>query len=186
MKNILPAARLLLFFTILCGIIYPFGMTLLSQFFFSNKAHGSLIYKNDQLVGSELIGQSFEKPENFWGRPSAVSYNPQPSGGSNLGLVSVDLKKAVDERRTKLIQAHGADQEPPQDLLFASASGLDPHISPEAAFYQVRRVAQARHLNEESVRKTAEGLVEPAQWGFFGKPRVNVVLLNMALENMKE
>lgn len=186
MKSFLTAVRLLLFFTVLCGLIYPAVMTGVSQFFFSRQAHGSLIEKNGQTVGSELIGQNFEKPENFWGRPSAVGYNPQPSGGSNLAPTSADLKKMVDERRTKLIQVHGSDQEPPQDLLFASASGLDPHISPAAAFYQVHRVATARHQEDAAVRRLVEGAVEPAQWGIFGEPRVNVVLLNMALNNMKE
>lgn len=186
MKNILTAARFLLFLTVLCGLIYPVAMTGISQFFFSEKAAGSLIYQKGQLVGSELIGQNFEKPENFWGRPSAVGYNPQPSGGSNLGQVSADLKTAVAERRTKLIQAHGAEQEPPQDLLFASGSGLDPHISPAAAFYQVHRVAVARHQDEAAVRQLVEAAIEPAQWRLFGQPRVNVVLLNMALDNIKE
>ena len=186
MKLFSTALRLLLFFTVLCGLIYPAVMTLASQFLFSDKANGSLIYKNGQLIGSELIGQSFEKAENFWGRPSAVGYNPQPSGGSNLGQVSADLKKTVDERRQKLIQAHGSEVQPPQDLLYASASGLDPHISPEAALYQVHRVAQARHRDEASIRQLVETMTEPPQWHLFGKPRVNVVLLNMALDNMKE
>lgn len=186
MKNFLPAARLFLFLTILCGLVYPVLMTGLAQFFFSKKAQGSLIYQNGQLIGSELIGQNFEKPDYFWGRPSAVGYNPQPSGGSNLGPASADLKKIIEDRRVKLIQAHGTSQEPPQDLLFASASGLDPHISPEAAFYQVHRVAEARHQNEATLRQLVESSIEPSQWHFFGQPRVNVLLLNMALNDMKE
>lgn len=186
MKQFLIAVRIMVFFTILCGVAYPLAMTGLSQVLFSEKANGSLVYKNDQPVGSALIGQNFEKLQYFWSRPSAIGYNPQPSGGSNLGQVSADLKKVVDERTAKLKESHATTEEPPQDLIFASASGLDPHISPEAARYQIKRVAAARNIDAAQIEKMVAANTQSEQWGIFGKPRVNVVLLNMALDNLKE
>lgn len=186
MKHLITSIRILLFFTLLCGVVYPLGMTALSQVLFSEEANGSLVYKNNKTIGSVLIGQNFEKNEYFWPRPSAIGYNPQPSGGSNLGPISADLKKIVDERIVKLKQVNRTSEEPPQDLIFASASGLDPHISPEAARYQINRVALNRKLNVSVVQKLVSQNTENSQWGLFGKPRVNVLLLNIDLDNLKE
>jgi K+-transporting ATPase ATPase C chain len=186
MKHFLPALRLKIFFTILLGLGYPFVMTAIGQALFSQKVNGDFVTYNGRLVGSKWIGQNFEKPQYFWGRPSAVSYNPQPSGGSNLGQASQDLKKAVEERATKLKAAH-PDQtgEIPQDLLFTSASGLDPHISPEAARYQMQRVAHARSLSVEQLQKLIEQVTEPRPFGILGEPVVNVLALNLALDQLQ-
>jgi K+-transporting ATPase ATPase C chain len=183
MKYVMPAIRFKLFMTILLGLIYPFAMTGISKVIFPRQASGDFISRGGQVVGSSLIAQKFEKLEYFWSRPSGVDYNPLPSGGSNLGQASGDLKKAVDERRAKLKAAH-SDQtgEPPQDLLFASASGLDPHISPDAAQYQLNRVAKARNISPDQVQKLIEQASEGRQWGILGEPTVNVLALNLALD----
>lgn len=169
--------------TILLGLAYPFAMTGISQVLFTDNANGNFTSRGGQIVGAKLIGQNFEKPEYFWSRPSAIGYNPLPSGGSNLGQAAAALKQAVEERRAKLKAAHTEQQgEPPQDLLFASSSGLDPHISLEAASYQLPRVAKARNLNTTQVQKFVEEVTEHRQFGIFGEPTVNVLALNLALD----
>lgn len=183
MKYLMPAIRFKIFMTILLGLIYPFAMTGVSQVAFPNQANGQLIMRHGQVIGSALIAQNFEKQNYFWPRPSAVSFNPLPSGGSNLSQTSADLKKVVDERREKIKAAHlEQSAEPPQDLLFASASGLDPHISIEAAEYQVQRVAKNRNLSVDEVKKLVTESTEERQFGLFGEPTVNVLLLNLALD----
>lgn len=183
MKYVLPAIRFKLFMTLLLGLIYPLMMTGVAQSLFPRQASGDFVSRGGQVIGSRLIAQKFEKPEYFWPRPSAVDYNPLPSGGSNLGQASADLKKIFDERWAKLKQAHPEQAgEPPQDLLFASASGLDPHISPAAAQYQLQRVAYARGLSIEIVQSLIEQASEPRQWGILGEPTVNVLALNLALD----
>lgn len=186
-KYIIPALRFKIFMTILLGLIYPFTMTGIAKILFHDQASGQFIERNNQVIGSALIGQSFQKNEYFWPRPSAINYNPLPSGGSNLGQASQDLKKVVDERRARLKAAH-SDQiiDPPQDLLFASASGLDPHISPEAALYQMQRVAMARKLSLEQVKMLIDQASEQRQWGLFGEPTVNVLLLNLSLDSLSQ
>lgn len=187
MKYIMPAIRFKIFVTILLGLIYPLAMTGVSKILLPHQSSGNFISRNGQLIGSKLIGQNFEKSEYFWPRPSAIGYNPLPSGGSNLGQDSADLKKAVDERSTKLKATH-PDQsgEPPQDLLFASASGLDPHISIEAAHYQLSRVAKTRRLNPEQVQKLIEQATESRPFGILGEPTVNVLTLNLSLDETRE
>jgi K+-transporting ATPase ATPase C chain len=187
MKYIIPAIRFKVFVTILLGVIYPFAMTGIAKVLFPNQASGGFITRGGQIIGSKLIGQNFEKPEYFWPRPSAIGYNPLPSGGSNLGQDSADLKKTTDERKTKLKAAHPDQPEaPPQDLLFASASGIDPHISIEAAHYQLSRVAKIRHLNPAQVQKMIESSTANRQWVVFGEPTVNVLTLNLALDETQE
>lgn len=183
MKYLMPAIRFKIFMTVLLGIVYPFTMTWITQVMFPRQASGDFISRGGQVIGSAKIAQAFEKPEYFWPRPSAISYNPLPSGGSNQGQASQDLKKIVDERRAKLKSAHpDQSNEPPQDLLFASASGLDPHISPEAAQYQMLRVAKARNLNVEQVETLVIQSTEGRQLGILGEPTVNVLQLNLALD----
>lgn len=184
MKYIMPAIRFKIFMTLLLGLIYPFAMTGVTQLVFPSQSSGDFITRGGQVVGSAKIAQNFEKPEYFWPRPSAISYNPLPSGGSNQSQSSQALKDAVDGRRVKLKSAH-SDQtiEPPQDLLFASASGLDPHISPEAAEYQLNRVVKARNLSVEQVQKLIKEASVSRQLGIFGEPTVNVLALNVALDN---
>lgn len=185
MKHALPALRMLIFMTLLTGIIYPVLVTGLSKVFFFEKATGSLIKFRGNVIGSELIGQKFESDRYFWSRPSAVDYNPLPSGGSNLGLASQDLKKIIDERSAKLMNKHPQSGNPPQDLIFASGSGLDPHISVAAAYFQVARIAQMRGLGNSAVRKVVNELTEPRQFGIFGEPRINVLKLNLAMDKLE-
>ena len=182
MKSVLPALKLFIAITLLCGLIYPLAMTGVAKLFFSHSAEGEMISRDGKVVGSKWMAQKFEKAEYFWPRPSAIDYNPLSSGGSNLGQTSADLKKAVDARREKLKAAHPDAGEPPQDLLFASASGLDPDISPAAAQYQLARVALARHRDAAEIEKLIEQVTETPQFGILGESRVNVLKLNLALD----
>ena len=175
--------RMLIYLTVVTGIVYPLIVTGISLGLMKEKALGSWIKSRDKLVGSEFIGQKFETDRYFWSRPSAIGYNPLPSGGTNLGPINQDLKKGVDERASLLKNKH-PNGDVPQDLLFSSASGLDPHISPEAALFQVNRVAQARGLEATALSKLVASLTESRQFGFLGEPRVNVLRLNIALDEL--
>jgi K+-transporting ATPase ATPase C chain len=184
-----PAIVLLALFTILTGLVYPLLVTGIAQGLFPSQANGSLIVQGDKAVGSVLIGQPFDDPKYFWGRLSATApfpYNAGASSGSNLGPTNPDLKKAVQGRMEVLRAADPSNQAPvPVDLATASGSGLDPHISPASALYQVRRVARARGLDEATARHLVEQHIEGRQLGILGEPRVNVVRLNLALDAMK-
>ncbi|MBK9039764.1 MAG: potassium-transporting ATPase subunit KdpC [Bdellovibrionales bacterium] len=182
MKHIIPAIRMLIFMTVLTGLGYPLLVTVVGQVLFKRQANGSMALSGDVTVGSWLVAQNFEGPKYFWPRPSGASFNPLPSSGGNQGQISASLKTAVDERKARLKVAHPEMGEPPQDLLFASGSGLDPEISPEAARYQLSRVATARGMNKAQVKKLIDQLTKGRQFGFFGEPRVNVLALNVALD----
>ncbi|WP_366513160.1 potassium-transporting ATPase subunit KdpC [Methylobacter sp.] len=186
-KHIKPALLMLLFFTALTGIAYPLTVTLIAQTVFPNQANGSLLGSGEQPLGSELIGQAFSRHEYFWGRPSATSpvpYNGRASGGSNQGPTNPALIDAVQARIKALRDADpGHSEAVPVDLVTASASGLDPHISPAAAAYQISRVAKARQIPPDRVRELVERYAEPRQWGVLGEPRVNVLKLNLALDH---
>jgi len=185
-SHIKPAIFMLLFFTGLTGIAYPLAVTFSAQTLFPSQANGSLLGSNEQPLGSELIGQAFNRPEYFWGRPSAtspVSYNGVASSGSNQGPTNPAMIDAVQARIKALRDADTSHSEAiPVDLVTASASGLDPHISPAAAAYQISRVANVRHLSPESVRELVDRYTEARQWGILGEPRVNVLKLNLALD----
>lgn len=170
--------------TFLTGVLYPLLVTAISNAVFFEKAAGSLVRSGENFVGSELIGQKFESPRYFHSRPSAVEYNPLPSGGSNLGLTSADLKKIVDERTAKLTADNPGAGSPPADLLFASGSGLDPHISVAAADFQTARVARVRVLDVSAVHKIVNDLTERRQFDMLGEPRVNVLRLNLAIDEL--
>jgi len=174
--------------TLLTGVLYPLAVTGIAQAAFPRRANGSFIESDGRLVGSELIGQHFEKPEYFWSRPSATTPFPDnatSSGGSNLGPTSPDLHKQVQERIEALRAADPTNSAPiPADLATASGSGLDPHISPAAAAYQVARVARARGVPEPVVRELVARCTEPRQFGLLGEPRVNVLRLNLALDHL--
>jgi potassium-transporting ATPase KdpC subunit len=195
LKELRPALVLLVLFTILTGVIYPFAVTGIAQIAFPHQANGSLIMKDGNVIGSELIGQAFTSERYFHGRPSATvapdpndasktvdaPYNAANSTGSNLGPTS----KALIERVTRDVEVRKG-QNPnarvPTDLVTASGSGLDPHISPDAALFQVPRVAKARNMPEDRLRQLVNGRVEGRLLGIFGEPRINVLALNMALD----
>lgn len=176
----------LLILTVITGVAYPLLVTAIAQIVFPHQANGSLIVKNGKPVGSALIGQPFDAPKYFWGRPSATTpfpYNAGSSSGSNLSPTNPDLVKAVQARVEALRAADPGNMSPvPVDLVTASASGLDPHISPAAALYQVRRVARARGLSGDAVRKLVEQHIAARQLWLLGEPRVNVLVLNLALD----
>ncbi len=182
----LQAIRTLLVLSVLTGVVYPLLVTGIARVGFASQARGSLIEKNGRVVGSRLIGQPFSDPKYFWGRPSATSpmpYNGGSSSGSNLGPTNPALKEAVEARVKALREAGGDPSKPvPIDLVTASGSGLDPHISPAAAEYQVARVAKARNLPEDRVRSVVARHTEGRQFGFLGEPRVNVLMLNLELD----
>jgi K+-transporting ATPase ATPase C chain len=184
-----PAFGSLLLFTLITGIIYPLMVTGIAQIIFPWRANGSLIEGDGQVIGSELIGQSFTDPKYFWGRPSATTpfpYNAAASSGSNLGPTNQAFEQAVRARIEALQSADPGNASPiPVDLVTASASGLDPHISVAAALYQMPRVSRERGLSEEQVRILVEQYTEGRQLGFLGEPRVNVLKLNLALEGLK-
>ena len=189
LAHLRSAVLMLLLLTGLTGVVYPLVVTGIAQIVFPHQANGSLIIRNGTPAGSELIGQPFDDPKYFWGRPSATAPFPDnaaASSGSNLGPTNPDLLKAVADRVKILRQADPGNSAPvPVDLVTASGSGLDPHISPAAALYQVRRVAKARGLPEEAVRRLVERQVEGRQFGLLGEPRVNVLKLNLALDTLK-
>ena len=182
-----PALVLFLLLSIITGLVYPLAVTGIAQLAFPASANGSLIRQGDKVVGSELIGQAFSDPKHFWSRPSATSpmpYNAANSAGSNQGALNPALADAVKARIVALRGAGPGNTAPvPVDLVTASASGLDPHISRAAADYQAARVARARGLPEADVRALVERHTEPAWLGFIGEPRVHVLRLNLALDS---
>ncbi|MEI6562345.1 MAG: potassium-transporting ATPase subunit KdpC [Verrucomicrobiota bacterium] len=179
MKTIIQALRLLILLTLLTGVAYPVAVTVAARLVFPNQASGSIVSRDGKTVGSALLAQKFESDRYFWPRPSAGDYATVPSGASNLGPTSEALKKAIAERRVKF----GADA--PVEMLTASGSGLDPHISPESAIQQINRVAKARDLNPERVGALVKAAIQPPQWGVFGESRVNVLALNLRLDALK-
>ena len=187
MKSLVVSLKIFLFFTVLTGIIYPLFVTGIAQVAFPSKANGSLITKNNQVVGSELIGQQFNSAKYFTSRPSAISYNALPSGGSNYGVTSAKLKEQVAERRKQFLAFNNLDSLTaiPSEMLFASGSGLDPHISPQAAYLQVNRIAIARNYNDSQKQNlilTIKKLTEAPQLLCLGDERINVLLLNLELD----
>jgi potassium-transporting ATPase KdpC subunit len=190
MKTLIISLKIFLFFTVLTGIIYPLLITLITQVAFHSKANGSIIFKNSKAIGSELIGQQFDSTIYFMSRPSSVSYNPLPSGGSNFGLTNQKLLDQVTERKQHFIDVNQLEKNTiiPSEMLFASASGLDPHISPQAALLQVNRISKTRNLTvvqKEKLVKVIHSITEKPQFLCLGETRINVLQLNLALDNLK-
>jgi K+-transporting ATPase ATPase C chain len=188
LHHMVPAVLITLVTVVLFGIVYPVVMTLVSELVFPSQAGGSLVYVGGRAVGSSIIGQMWKNPEYFHGRPSAAGngYDPTSTGATNLGPTS---KKLVDATRAaiKAVQKENPDAvgDVPMDLVTTSASGLDPDISPEGAYYQAPRVALARHLTLPTVRALIASHIVPRTLGFLGEPHVNVMQLNLALDGQK-
>ncbi|MFZ3050383.1 MAG: potassium-transporting ATPase subunit KdpC [Methanothrix sp.] len=185
-KEVKPAVLLFLAFSLLTGLVYPLLITGVVQTMMPERAHGSLIVVDGQVIGSELIGQNFSGPGYFHGRPSAVSYAANGSGASNLGPTSSRLMDEVRRRVEQVQMENNLSQNMPvpADLVEASASGLDPHISMDGAMLQVPRIAKARGLPESEVKLLVYQTIEPAQFGILGQERVNVLKLNLALDDL--
>lgn len=179
MKTGIIATKLFLCLTVMTGLLYPLAVFGYARVFYPAKADGGMITRDGLLIGAELIGQKFTKPEYFWPRPSAVDYNPMPSGGSNLSLTSRQLRESMKAQFDKFGKAA------PADLVFASGSGLDPHISPAAARLQCARIAQARGVPEVDIISLMDSFTENRQFGVLGEPRVNVLRLNLALDGKR-
>jgi len=188
MKDIKPAILMFIVFTVICGGIYPAVITGIAQAIFPKQANGSFITdKGGKMVGSILIGQPFTEAKYFWPRPSATpdyAYNPAGSGGSNSGPTNPAYLETV-AGRVKNLRDAGLSGPIPADLVQASASGLDPHITPEAAKVQIARVAKSRGMNEEALSKLVAAHTAERQLGFLGVPRVNVLTLNLELDTLK-
>jgi K+-transporting ATPase ATPase C chain len=186
LHHLLSALRIFLALTLLTGILYPLAVTAIAHALFSYRAGGSLVQIDGRVIGSELLAQKFSTARYFWPRPSAADYATVPSGASNLAWSSALLKQVVAERRANLNGADGT-QPVPAELIFASGSGLDPHISPAAALYQMVRVATARGFDGEQRRRLQELIAQRTErppWGFLGQPRVNVLRLNIELDRL--
>jgi K+-transporting ATPase ATPase C chain len=188
MRHLLPAFLVLLVLTLVTGLAYPLAVTAAGGAVWPDQARGSLVRHGGSVVGSDLIGQAYDDPRWFWGRPSATgpAYNAGASSGSNQGPTSPALAEAVAARVKALRDADPGNRAPiPADLVAASGSGLDPHVSPEAARWQAGRVARARGLAPERVAALVEEHVEGRTFGLLGEPRVNVLRLNLALEDLR-
>jgi len=178
-----------LWMTLMTGIVYPLLITLVAHLSMPLQANGSLIRVNDKVIGSHLIGQKFTSEKYFWGRPSASHYDPLHSGGSNLGPISAKLKEQVQARIAHLQSTTSIDSSQliPDDLLFASGSGLDPHITLDAGLYQKKRIAKARGFNEADIQlldRLIEYMTEKRTFKFMGQPCLNVLRLNIALDEL--
>ena len=192
MKVILQAIRQTIVWTLICGIAYPVVMTLIAQLAFPAQANGSLVARDGKIIGSALLAQQFTGTNYIWPRPSACTYGTGPTGlapssGSNLGPTSGALQTNVQNNAAAFISGNNLPTNTvvPADMVFASASGLDPHISPEAARLQIARVAASRGMNVDQVTGLVQKFTEGPQWGFLGEPRVNVLLLNVALDELQ-
>jgi K+-transporting ATPase KdpC subunit len=189
MRQVKQAILVFVVFSLLCGLVYPFLITAVSQFLFHWRSNGSIITSGNQILGSELIGQKFYSSKYFHGRPSATdpAYNASASGGSNSGPSNVKFRDEVMKRIEEVRNENGlpSNVSIPADLALASSSGLDPHISIESTMLQVKRIARERGLPESEVEKVVNQHIEPRLMGIWGQPRVNVFKLNLAMDKLK-
>jgi len=190
-KLIVQSIRQTILWSVIAGVAYTVVLTVVSQVLFHGRAEGSLVTRDGKLIGSEWLAQQFTGTNYFWPRPSACTYGSGASGlvassGSNLGPTSGTLQTNVNNNIAAFISGNNLPTNTvvPADMVYASASGLDPHISPEAAHLQIARVAAARGLSEDKVKELVEKFTEPPQWGFLGQARVNVLMLNLALDQL--
>jgi K+-transporting ATPase ATPase C chain len=184
------AFKFLFIMTLLTGIIYPVFMTGVAQIVFPQKANGSFFIRDGKILGSTLIGQKFDSSAYFWSRPSAIDYNPVPSAASNFGPTSAKLVSLVNERRKAFTTGNNLkDTTPiPEEMVFASASGLDPHTSPDAVRLQIKRIAAVRHFNSSQKQRLNDLIrqnTEKRQYGLLGEERINILLLNIGLDGIK-
>jgi K+-transporting ATPase ATPase C chain len=187
MKKIWINVRMFLWMTLLTGIIYPLLITAIAQLTMKQRADGDFLSSKGNVIGATLIAQKFESDTYFWGRPSSIDYNPLPSGGSNLGPTSAALKKAVEERQEKVFKAHHVDKDTiPAELLFASGSGLDPHITISTAYFQIDRVAKSRGVENKDIKNLIDRMAIKPRFGFLGETCVNVLMLNQALDALQK
>jgi K+-transporting ATPase ATPase C chain len=189
MKTFIISIKAVLIFTIITGVLYPLLIFAMGKIAFPNQANGSLITKDGKVIGSNLVGQTFDSTIYFHSRPSAINYQPMPSGASNLGPISLVLKDRIDSLRKAYIEFNGlpANTVVPSDAIFASGSGIDPHISLENANFQIDRIAIARGFNSEKKNKLIELVnkyTETHQLGFLGEVRINVLKLNIELDKL--
>jgi K+-transporting ATPase ATPase C chain len=189
-RQIITGLRFLALMIILTGVIYPGLVTVITSLFFHKEAQGSLVEKNGVIIGSKLIGQNFDSQKYFWSRPSFNNYNPLPSGASNLGILNPLLTEIVIQREKDFLQANKmrVGLRIPPEIVTTSASGLDPHISPEAALLQVDRVARERGMDKAGQDKLVNlinDLTEKRQFSLLGEPRINVFLLNLKIDSLK-
>ena len=190
-KLVIQSVRQTILWTIVTGVGYSLVITAIAQLAFKDKANGSLVVRDGKILGSALLAQQFQGTNYFWPRPSACTYGTGPAGlvassGSNLGPTSAPLQTNVMNNVAAFISGNNLPTNTvvPADMAFASASGLDPHISPESARLQIARVAVSRGVSEDKVKALVDQFTEPPQWGFLGQARVNVLLLNVALDEM--
>ena len=190
-KQILISVKFLFLFTLITGIIYPLFVTTFANLLFNDKANGSLIKQNNEVIGSLLIGQAFDSSAYFWSRPSAIGYNPLPSGGSNLALTNGKFTQQITDREQYFLRANGLPPGTniPSEMVFTSGSGLDPHISPEAARLQVDRIAKTRNfsiIQRNKLQILIKKCIEEPQFNLFGQERINVFILNLELDKIDE
>lgn len=184
-RTIQKSIRSLFIFSVITGIVYPLTVTFIAQWIAPHQANGSLLRLNGTLIGSELIGQKFTKPNYFWGRPSASDYQTLPSSASNLGPTSQKLKDRV-LKDMKALQVEASTPQKPYDLLLSSGSGLDPDITPQSARRQKERIAKERRLTSPQVQEIIDNNTQYPYMGLFGRPRVNVLKLNLALDSLNK
>jgi K+-transporting ATPase ATPase C chain len=190
-RQIITGLKFLVLMTILTGLAYPGLVTIITSVISHNKAQGSLVINNGVIIGSKLIGQNFDSHKYFWSRPSGNNYNPLPSGASNLGPLNPVLIKNITQKEKDFAQANkiNEDLNIPPEMVTASASGLDPHISPTAALLQISRIAEARGMDTEEQDKLinlVNDMTEDRQFSFLGEPVINVFLLNLRLDSLNE